>query len=153
MPLRDVMLAILEIEQQLSISEPLEVSYPGSIATHLLTPGREALTAKVTFMHWPDAAAEFRLGNNREDLITVQIDCLVNDSSPDSAADIALSFFDKAWAAFDAERPAGRRLNGTVAYLTIRSQRPMFEAIEWAGRGYPGFHLFLDLVLFDEEAD
>lgn len=146
MSLRAAMAQIVVVESALSISSPVALSSP---RVYSIAPGRRnKLPEKVSFMNFPDAGTEARMGSQREDNFTVQIDCLVRDADLDRAADIALAFFDAAWTAFDAQRPAGARLGGTVDFLELRAERPMIESIEWAGEFLPGFHLFLDLTIF-----
>lgn len=145
-----VMAAIKTLEEGLSISAPVAIS-GGKVKVYLIAPSRaQALTEPVTFMNWPDASREDRMGNQREDMFTVQVDCLCWDTDFDQAAEIALNFLDAAWDAFDAERPAGQRLSQTVAYLTVRAERPMVEVITWGDKACAGFHLFLDIVLFKD---
>lgn len=147
MALRTIMQQIVTIESGLSIASPMALSSPRA---YLIAPRQSVgLTDKVVFMNWPDTALEKRMGGFREDNFTVMIDCLVNDSDSDRAADIALAFFDAAWVAFDGQRPAGQRLGSTVDFLELRADRPMLEILEWNNRPYPGFHMFLDLTLFE----
>lgn len=148
MALRTIVNAIKTLEESLSIASPIAVSIAAkNMRVYLISPKRgDKLTAKVTFMNWPDTAGEQRMGHDREDAFTVQIDCLVDDGNLETASDIALAMFDAAWAAFDEQRESSKRLGQSVDYLTLRSERPMIELIEWGGLSYPGFHLFLDLV-------
>jgi len=147
MGLRAVMAELVKLEELLTIADPVVQRVAKA---YLIAPGRNTALETPCFMNWPDAASELRMGKVRQDAITIQVDFLAYDADFDRGAEIALAFFDIAWAAFDSQRPAGTRLGGTVSYLTLRAERPLLETIEWGGQGYPGFHLFLDLVLFEE---
>jgi len=151
MALAPIMAAIKTVEEALSIASPVAVSVAAkNMHVYKIAPSRgQQLSTMVTFMNWPDVAREERLGMQREDGFTVQVDCLVDVAHADTAADIALALFDEAWAAFDEQREASKRLSQTVSYLTLRAERPMVELIEWGGRGYVGFHIFLDIVDFE----
>ena len=152
MTLSAVMSAIKTLEESFVIASPVAVSTVAkNLRVYKIAPSRgEALTSMVNFMNWPDVATEARMGHTREDGYTVQVDCLVDVSDADTAADIALAMHDVAWAQFDQQREAAYRLTGSVSFLTLRSERPMIEMITWAGQEYVGFHIFLDLVLFEE---
>jgi hypothetical protein len=152
MPLRPIVAAIKTIEESVSITDPVALSIASkNLSVHRISPPRSvAVTTLGTFMNWPDAGNEARMGDLREDGFTVQVDFLVDVSDADLAADIALAVFDRTWELFDRERESSRRLAGTVDYLTLRAERPMIETIEWAGKSYPGFHIFLDIVSFKE---
>jgi hypothetical protein len=152
--IRDALLAIQTLEQTLELSAALksELNIPsGKVkSAHLIAPSTgHPLGDLPCFMNWPDASAEERMGNSREDHFTVQVDFFSLKDGPKSV-DIALAFFDLAWDAFDAERTADKRLGQSVDYLTLRAERPLFETIEWGGVGHPGFHIFLDLVIFKD---
>ena len=137
--------------ESLVIASPVSVSVAAkNLHVYRIAPARNVkLSTMVTFMNWPDAAHEARLGPTREDDYTIQVDCLVDVSNADIGANIALSLFDQAWQTFDRERVAGRRLNNTVSFLTLRSERPMIELLEWGGLSYVGFHIFLDVQDFE----
>lgn len=152
MALRPVMAEIKAIEEAVVIADPIAVSVAANnLVAYKFAPSRSvALSTLATFMNWPDVAREARMGTMREDGFTVQIDCLINVADADTAADIAIAIFDQLWALFDRERVAGRRLNNTVSFLELRAERPLLETIEWAGSGFPGFHMFLDIVDFEE---
>jgi hypothetical protein len=149
--LAEIMTQIETIEVGLSITSPFALG-PDDIRVYKIVPSqRNLLSEKVNFMNWPDAAPESpRMGNFREDDFTVQIDCLIREGDLDKGALIARAFFDAAWNAFDAQRPAAQRLNGTVDLIELRAERPMVEVIEWGKLGYAGFHLFLDMQAFTE---
>lgn len=152
MALRTIMAAIKTLEETLAIASPIVVSIAASnMSVYRISPARNVnVNTLGTFMNWPDAANEALMGNNREDAYTIQVDFLVDLADADLAADVALAMFDLTWATFDREREVGRRIGGTVDYLTLRAERPMIEMIEWNGKGYPGFHIFLDIVDFED---
>lgn len=152
MALRAIMAAIKALEETVSITDPLTVSLAANnLVVYRVSPSRSVqVSALATFMNWPDAAVEARMGGSREDAYTVQVDCLVNVADADKAADIALALFDRTWQLFDEQREAGKRLSNTVDYLTLRAERPMVETIDWGGKGFAGFHIFLDIVDFEE---
>lgn len=140
------MAAIKTIEDGLTIASPIAVAATDTVA-YLITPDKNVkISAKVTFMNWPDAAKELRMGSDQENGWTIQIDCLVKDADYDQGAAIALAFFDATWAAFTAQQPATARLGGIVDYIGLRAERPLLETIEWGGIGFPGFHMFLDII-------
>lgn len=143
---RDVLTQIVTIESGLSIASPIALASPR--VYKICPPRSRPLSERAVFMNWPDAITELRMGDFREDNFTVQIDFFATDANSDRAADIALAFFDATWLAFDAQRVAGARLGNTVDFLELRAERPALEILEWAGKGYPGFHLFLDVVMF-----
>lgn len=150
MALREALLALQALEETIALSGSLVTELKlasGSVKkAYLIAPAKaQNLTQTPCFLNWPDAANEERMGNFREDAITVQVDFYAPDT--DKGPEVALAFFDATWAAFDAERKANRRLDGTVDYLTLRGERPLLETLEWNGKGHPGFHVFLDLVL------
>ena len=148
MTLAAIIEQIVVIERSVRITSPIAFS---ACKAYTISPNsNQDLTDRVSFLNWPDAAVEMRMGDSREDNVTVQIDCYVKDNRFDAGASIALAIFDATWAAFDAERPAGRRLGNTVDMINLRSERPLLETLEWNGKGYPGFHIFLDLVYFTE---
>jgi hypothetical protein len=151
MTLSAVMTALKTLEESFVIAAPVAVSLAAkNMRVYKIAPSRaEKLHAMVNFMNWPDAASEQRMGPTREDAYTIQVDCLVDVSDADTAADIALAMYDVALAQFDLQREAGNRLSNTISYLTLRSERPMIEEIMWGGLAYVGFHIFLDLVLFE----
>ncbi len=154
MSLLRVLRAIKALEEQIALPEALaaELGLTERTASrsYLVSPARNEVPEMPCFMNWPDTGEEYRLGQTREDRMTVQVDFMCHDPNSDVAAEIAVAFFDATWKAFDQERVYDRRLMGTVAHLTLRGERPMLESIEWAGRLYPGFHIFLDLVLLEE---
>lgn len=146
------MQAIKELEEAIELSSEVKSSLglqSGSVKrAYLLTPDPgKGLVDLPCFINWPDAGLEARMGNFREDNLTVQVDFY--GPANHKGAEIALAFFDATWRAFDAQRPAAQRLGGTVDFLTLRAERPLLETLEWNGLGYPGFHIFLDLVLLE----
>lgn len=152
MTLSAVMTALKNLEETFVIASPVPVSLAAkNLRVFKVAPSRSVkLTSRVTFMNWPDASSEARMGPTREDSYSIQVDCLVDVSDADVGADIAMAMYDVALAQFDLQREAAHRLAQTVSYLTVRSERPLIELIEWAGLGYVGFHLFLDVTLFEE---
>ena len=145
--LRSIIAALVTLEESLTLADPITVT-SNDIKAYKVAPSRNAVPARiVTFMNWPDVAQEARMGDDREDAYTIQIDCILKLQNYEVAMDVALALWDKLWAALDDQRPAGARLSNTVDFFNMRSQRPMFETIEWADQGYPGFHMFIDLVV------
>jgi hypothetical protein len=102
------------------------------------------------FINWPDVAEDLGgLGQLAEEsTYTVQIDFYA-PPAVDKGAEIALAFFDALWNALKAQKPAAARLAGSVDYLQPRAERPLLETLEWNGKQYPGFHVFLDLTVFE----
>lgn len=154
MSLQSVMAAIKSVEEAIELPDSVvramnAARFQRPAQIYELPPRAKNLVAPC-FMNWPDAAAELRMGDMREDNISVQVD-FFGPASHDGTA-IALAYFDATWAAFDAERVVGRRLRETVDYFDMRAERPMISTMEWNGLGYPGFRIYLDLVLFTEVA-
>lgn len=147
------MRAIKELEEGLELSTTIRDELhlqSGKVKQVYLVapPGNQGLEVPC-LMNWPDAGSEQRMGNDREDFWTVQVDFYAPRDGA-KGPEIALAFFDLVWDAFDAERKAAERLSQTVDYLVLRSERPMLETLEWNSLGYPGFHIFLDIVRHED---
>jgi hypothetical protein len=146
--------ALLELQK---LEESLQL--PGEVCQLLQLPGPQAvkraylvapprgknLTDLPCFLNWPDAAQDAGgIGREtQESIYSVQVDFYAKD------APSALAYFDVAWNAFRDQRKADRRLNGTVDFLVSRAERPLLETLEWNGVSHPGFHIFLDLTVFE----
>lgn len=153
MSLLTAMRAIQEVEAAIELSAAVKSSLKlqsGRVKrAYVVAPAsNRTLTDLPCFINWPDAMPEhLRMGNFVERAFSVQVDFYAE--ADDSGGEVALAFFDATLAAFEAQQPANRRFGGTVSYVGLRAERPLIETLEWAGSGYPGFHLFLDIVLLE----
>ena len=149
MSLTAVMEAIAELEAGIELPGASELEQATIKKAYTVPPLRnQALVSLPCFINWPDAIPDdLRMGNFVETNLTVQVDFF--GPNTDQGARYAYEYFDATLAAFRAQQPAGQRLGGAVDYLTVRTERPMVATLEWAGQGYPGFRLYLDLILFE----
>lgn len=156
MSLRDALYAIKTIEESIVLSSTLTSAmkvdarnYGRIKKVFLLDPPKsQNLVDLPCFMNLALPQDEARMGNFREDHATVQIDFYGPDI--DKGQELAVAFYDVAWAAFDAERPSARRLGGTVDYLNLRGDGSAVPASQdWNGLFFPGWRLLLDLTMFE----
>lgn len=155
MGLREMMTALKELEESIElpqkVASELGMNSRSVARAYLIAPGRaRKLNDVPCFINWPDTAEDLGgFGTEaQESRHSIQID-FYGKPDPDAGAEMAAAFFDATYEALKAERPVGRRLKGSCDFLTLRGERPLIETLEWAGDGYPGFHLFLEVTLFE----
>lgn len=107
-----------------------------------------SLTNLPCYINWYDQEPEvLRMGNFVEHHETVQVDFYAEDS--DLGRDYAQAFYDATVAAFLSQQPAGKRFGGAVDMVDLRLDSPGIAPMDWNGRSYPGFRMYLDLVRFE----
>lgn len=101
------------------------------------------------FMNLKGPGTELRMGNTREDSYTVQVDFFGLPVFDEASQLLTLAYFDASWKAFDAERPAARRLGGALSngYLNLRCEDDVpFDQSPNGPKPCCGFRIFLDIV-------
>lgn len=116
-------------------------------------PPPKALTLKgqvPCFMVWADSIPErLRLGDSVEVNQTLQIDFFGEDVA--NGLRYAREFFDATCKAINDQQRAGTRFGELVDYVgDPRTERPQEALMEWAGLGFPGWRLYLDLQWFED---
>lgn len=138
MTLLPVLRQLKALEEGITITDPIPLR---TTRAYLTVPDRSAplSTMRAVFENLPIVGGDQdRIGEFREDAESIRIRFTAHDANYDRACEVAMAFYDATRRALDAERPAARRLGGTVDHLMIRP-----GGIQDFG-GRPGFEIGLD---------
>lgn len=136
---------IQAIEAALTITSPVAVAIKKAF---LLGPNRgQALADTPCWINaWQLSRIEWGLGGTagpRHEFYTVHSQLFVDDADLSRSAAIATAFMP----AFIVALNADWTLGGTVISADVRGGDPTLALLDWAGKGYAGLDLFIDVEL------
>jgi hypothetical protein len=143
--IRAAMVALATLEAGLSISSPITASVK---RTYALPPNRKDALPDTPC--WINGWTLVRQDKTFPPLPTrgpryyaINAQLFVRDADLNRGADIATAFHE----AFDDALDASTAWNDAVMDWDLRGGDPTLALLEWAGEGYPGLNLLLDVVL------
>lgn len=150
MNIRDALVRVAAIQAGLSITDPVTDPTPYEIKRAYTTfPDRDsALPDCPCWINSWTLVREDRNPGMREAFYQIRMQLFIDDTDLDVGADIATAFMEKIMDALDADTSLG----GTSTGTTLRGGDPTLGLLEWAGQGYPGLDLFLDLKMTESKS-
>lgn len=139
---------IVKVEEAIRIDDPVEMG----VKRVEMTTHSHAVAVDTVASYFENRIASDnapRLGDTREDDLTVRVMFTCYDARYDTACEMAVAFYDATKDAFDKQRIADQSFNQTAHLLNIRTEQEVPTEFEGMP-GRPGFELLLDFVLFKD---
>lgn len=146
MNIRSALDNLIVIQAALSITSPDSISIDRA---YKFFPDRDsALPDTPCFINSWSLTGEDRRVSLRDARFTVHMQLFIDDADLDVGADIASAFLEAIMDALDADVSLG----GTVTNTDLRGGDPTLGLLDWAGQGYVGLNLFLDLQMMEPKS-
>lgn len=136
---------IVAMQGALAVTSPLAVSVKKA---HKFPPNRQQAIAEspAWINTWTLNRIEWTLSGataRRQEFYSVNCQLFVLDADLNRAAEVASAFLPKFVTALGQDHTLG----GTVLFADVRGGDPTLGLLEWAGQGYAGLNLFVDVEL------